>query len=97
MLTEYERQYLGRHLDGWTTTGDPYFRGPSVRAEVLPRFRVRSTTGNWRCEGRAVAIGEVVELAADDASTIVGLGRGEYVDVERVKQHYATRRGGSGR
>jgi hypothetical protein len=96
MSTRFAERYLATDLVE-RTVGDPYMRGPSFRSEPMPKFRLRVLKANWRAAGRAVEAGEVVEVEADIAGALVQQKRAEYCDPELVKQHYANRRGGTGR
>jgi hypothetical protein len=93
MWSRYEGVLLAE-----AATGDPYARLPTFRPEAMPKFRLRVLKPNWRAAGgRAVELGEIVEIEADIAGALVQQKRAEYCDPELVKQHYANRRGGTGR
>jgi hypothetical protein len=90
-------QFLAANVEHWTPLGNPYARLPTFRPEAMPKFRLRVLKANWRVAGRAVELDEVVDVEADVAGALVQQKRATYCDPELVRQHYANRRGGTGR
>ena len=85
-------QFLAANVEHWTPLGNPYTRGPTFRPEVAPVVKVRALNDRWRYLGKPVEVGQVIELALDEAEGLCALGRAEFVSPDEVRAHYRNRR-----